>query len=62
MAQDVLTELAMAVLNVRLNVGGPMTSSSAQEGDRPPGSLVGRERELAELRAGLADVAAGHGT
>lgn len=25
----------------------------------PPGSFVGRERELAELRAGLADVTAG---
>jgi tetratricopeptide (TPR) repeat protein len=38
-----------------------MVSSSAQEGDRPPGSFVGRERELAELRTGLGDVTAGHG-
>jgi tetratricopeptide (TPR) repeat protein len=37
-----------------------MTSSSAQEGDRPPGSFVGRERELAELHTGLGDVTAGH--
>jgi hypothetical protein len=38
-----------------------MTSSSAQEGNRPPGSFVGRERDLAELRAGLTDATAGHG-
>jgi tetratricopeptide (TPR) repeat protein len=37
-----------------------MTSSSAREGDKPPGSFVNRERELAELRAGLTDTAAGH--
>jgi tetratricopeptide (TPR) repeat protein len=37
-----------------------MTSSSAQEGDRPSGWFVGRERELAELRTGLRDVTAGH--
>ena len=38
-----------------------MTSSSAREGDRPPGSFVGRERELAESGAGVRDVTAGHG-
>ena len=38
-----------------------MTSSSAQEGDRLPGSFVGRERELAELHAALDDANAGRG-
>jgi eukaryotic-like serine/threonine-protein kinase len=61
MAQDVLTELAIAVLNVRLSAGGPMTPSSARADERPPGSFVGRGRELAELRTGLGDVTAGHG-
>jgi tetratricopeptide (TPR) repeat protein len=37
-----------------------MTSSSAQEGNRARGSFVNRERELAELRAVLADVTSGH--
>jgi predicted ATPase len=33
-----------------------------QQGEpRPLGWFVGRERELAELRVGLADVTAGHG-
>jgi len=38
-----------------------MTSSSAQEAERAPGSFVGRQRELAQLRAGLTDTAKGHG-
>ena len=38
-----------------------MTSVSAHVEPRPPGSLVGRERELAELRASLTDAATGHG-
>jgi eukaryotic-like serine/threonine-protein kinase len=38
-----------------------VTSSGTQAEPTSPGSFVGRERELAELRAGLADVTAGHG-
>ena len=37
-----------------------MTALGAQAEPKPTGSFVGRERELAELRAGLADVTAGH--
>jgi tetratricopeptide (TPR) repeat protein len=37
-----------------------MTSSSAREGTRPPALFVDRKRELAELRAALADVTSGH--
>ena len=37
-----------------------MTAKVAEDGQRPPCSFVGRERELAELRASLADVTAGH--
>jgi predicted ATPase len=35
-------------------------ASQIQDGWRQPGSFVGRERELTELRAGLPDVTAGH--
>jgi MoxR-like ATPase len=38
-----------------------VTSLGAQGEPRPPGSFIGRERELLELRACLADVTAGHG-
>ena len=38
-----------------------MTSLNAAGHARPPGSFVGRELELAELRAGLTDAATGHG-
>jgi tetratricopeptide (TPR) repeat protein len=37
-----------------------VTSPGAQAEPRPPGSFVGRKRELAELSRGLADIAAGH--
>jgi hypothetical protein len=36
-----------------------MTSFSAPEGNRPPGSFVDREREFADLRAGLTYATAG---
>jgi len=35
-----------------------MGAQTAQEGGRPPGSLVGREQELAELRAALGESSA----
>src|ERR1700676_3047059 len=43
---------------------GPKISSrrGGENGVRPqPSAMVGRDRELAELRAGLADATAGHG-
>jgi eukaryotic-like serine/threonine-protein kinase len=37
-----------------------MRSARAQDADKLPGSFVGRQRELAELGAGLTDATAGH--
>jgi hypothetical protein len=34
-----------------------MTSSSVQDGRKPPAAFLGRERELSELNAIFADVA-----
>ncbi len=63
-ARQVLIELAIAALYVRLpcilSRRGTMISSSEQGGQRPLGSFVGRERELSELRAYLADATSGH--
>ena len=56
-----LRELAIAVVNATLyriiDAGGPMTSSSAQDGRRPPAAFVGHELEFSELNMILADVA-----
>src|SRR5215472_7694531 len=42
-------------------MGESQTTVGARGEPRPLGSFVGRERELAELRVGLADVTGGHG-
>ena len=58
-----LIELAIAALNARLcsTLGESETSLGARAEPRPAGSFVGRDRELAELRAGLTDLTTGHG-
>jgi hypothetical protein len=57
-----LTELAIAVFNARIELtfGGSVTSLGGQGEPRPLGSFVDRERELSESRAALANVTPDH--
>jgi len=62
-AHHLLIKLAFAVVIARLygTLGGSLTSVGAQADPLPPGSFVGRARELSESCVGLSNVTAGHG-
>ena len=48
-------KFAIAVLNARLPLVGPMTFSNVQDGPRASVAFVGHEREFSELNGILAD-------